>query len=268
MQELWLVTVPNGKGSPDKTYSALRDNVEATGNCRIHRFDIPSLVVGTLDSLMALSDDLSKINTQVEVRHLRPILLINRMIFINEVIYFSYHSLLSQLISLQNVVRKVERQYLEISGPSAESLRINSTKVETFLRKFQWDSARYHYPGRQLSEIVAEVQSMAARDDEDLKKLAIKYNEKTLALSTLQRKKTINVSTSDFEDFMKPSSVARLDLIDSETLLTVMVVVPSSLEKGETDRILTTRFSQHIHHAQNSPEFINDTKFIAECYFL
>ena len=71
MQELWLVTVPNGKGSPDKTYSALRDNVEATGNCRIHRFDIPSLVVGTLDSLMALSDDLSKINTQVEVCHLR-----------------------------------------------------------------------------------------------------------------------------------------------------------------------------------------------------
>jgi V-ATPase subunit C len=96
---------------------------------------------------------------------------------------------------------------------------------------------------------------MAARDDEDLKKLAIKYNEKTLALSTLQRKKTINVSTSDFEDFMKPSSVARLDLIDSETLLTVMVVVPSSLEKGETARILTTRISLHIRHAQSLLNF-------------
>lgn len=160
--------------------------------------------------------------------------------------YQSYFSLLSSLITPQNVVRKVERQYLEISGPSAESLRINSTKVETFLRKFQWDSARYHYPGRQLAEIVAEVQSMAARDDEDLKKLAIKYNEKTLVLSTLQRKKTINVSTSDFEDFMKPGSVARLDLIDSETLLTVMVVVPLSLEKGEISRIFMTLVSHNL----------------------
>jgi V-ATPase subunit C len=67
MQQLWLVTVPNGKGSPDKTLSALRAYVETPGNCRIHRFEMPSLVVGTLDSLMALSDDLSKINSQVEV---------------------------------------------------------------------------------------------------------------------------------------------------------------------------------------------------------
>ena len=69
MQQLWLVTVPNGKGSADKTYSALRDNVETPGNCRIHRFEMPSLVVGTLDSLMALSDDLAKINSQVEVSY-------------------------------------------------------------------------------------------------------------------------------------------------------------------------------------------------------
>jgi V-ATPase subunit C len=65
--QLWLVTIPNNKGSPDKTYSALRDRVEGAGNCRIHRFEMPSLVVGTLDSLMSLSDDLTKINGQVEV---------------------------------------------------------------------------------------------------------------------------------------------------------------------------------------------------------
>lgn len=67
MQQLWLVTVPNNKGSPDQTYNALRDRVESTGACRIHRFEMPSLVVGTLDSLMALSDEMTKINSQVEV---------------------------------------------------------------------------------------------------------------------------------------------------------------------------------------------------------
>ena len=73
---------------------------------------------------------------------------------------------------------------------------------------------------------------MAAKVDEELKKLSVVYNEKTLAASTLQRKKTINISTSDFEDFMKPALVARLELLESESLLTVMVVVPAALEKG------------------------------------
>ena len=130
------------------------------------------------------------------------------------------------------MVRKVERQYIDISGTGAETLRVNSIKVETFLRKFQWDNARYQFSGKQLTEIVAQVQSMTAKVDEELKKLSLLYNEKTLTLSTLQRKKTVNVSTSDFEDFMKPAAVARLELMNSETLLTVMVVVPNSLEKG------------------------------------
>jgi V-ATPase subunit C len=132
----------------------------------------------------------------------------------------------------QNVVRKVERQYIDITSSPVEPLLINSTKVETFLRKFQWDGARYQYQGRQLTEIVAQIQSMAAKVDEELKKLSVVYNEKTLAASTLQRKKTINISTSDFEDFMKPALVARLELLESESLLTVMVVVPAALEKG------------------------------------
>ena len=67
MQQLWLVTVPNTKAGADQTFSVLRDRVESTGSCRLHRFEMPSLVVGTLDSLIALSDELTKINAQVEV---------------------------------------------------------------------------------------------------------------------------------------------------------------------------------------------------------
>jgi V-ATPase subunit C len=126
----------------------------------------------------------------------------------------------------------VERQYLDVAGPTAEALRVNSTKVETFLRKFQWDNARYQFSGRPLSELVGQIQSMAAKVDEELKKLAALYNEKNLALSALQRKKTINLSTSDFEDFLKPTTVAKLDIINSETLVTAMVVVPAALENG------------------------------------
>lgn len=64
MQQLWLVTIPNRGESPEATYTSLQRLIPTS---KIHRFEIPGLVVGTLDSLMALSDDLTKINTQVEV---------------------------------------------------------------------------------------------------------------------------------------------------------------------------------------------------------
>ena len=87
---------------------------------------------------------------------------------------------------------------------------------------------------------------MAAKVDEELKKLSTLYNEKNLNLSALQRKKTINLSTSDFEDFMKPTTVAKLELINTETLLTVMVVVPNAVEKGNTTYILIKKKKSDI----------------------
>jgi hypothetical protein len=81
-QQLWLVTIPNRGETPDSTLSTLQNGVS---NCKIHRFEIPNLVVGTLDSLMALSDDLVKINTLVEV--IRKVLLyLNLYIF-----YFNFY---------------------------------------------------------------------------------------------------------------------------------------------------------------------------------
>jgi hypothetical protein len=66
MSNIFLVTVPNNKESPATTFSGIANQIDLKGG-RMNRFETPQLVVGTLDSLMALSDDLSKIGTQVEV---------------------------------------------------------------------------------------------------------------------------------------------------------------------------------------------------------
>lgn len=68
MSNMWLVTVPNNKESASTTFSVIANQLDLKGSGRISRFETPSLVVGTLDSLMGLSDDLTKIGTQVEVR--------------------------------------------------------------------------------------------------------------------------------------------------------------------------------------------------------
>lgn len=194
-QQMWLVTVPNRGENPSTLYGNLQKQVGS--NCKMHRFEIPSLVVGTLDSLMALSDELNKINTQVE-----------------------------------SVVRRIERQYNDVSGPDAEELRAaNEMTVINFLRNFQWDYARYRYQGRQLADIVSQVQVSVSKVDEELKKLAISYNEKVQHLTVVQRKKTTNLVTSDLEDFLSVETVNSNEFLDSEYLLTLLVVVNSQTEK-------------------------------------
>lgn len=58
------------------------------------------------------------------------------------------------------------------------------------------------------------------------------YTDKNLALAAAKRRKVINLSTSDFEDFLTPEMIAKIDVQNTESLLTVMVVVPKSAQEG------------------------------------
>ena len=142
-------------------------------------------------------------------------------------------------------MRKVERQYLEMAGPKPESLRIQDVTVEAYLQRFQWDFAQYQQQGRQLGELVTQIQAMAGKVDEDLKTLNTSYMDKTVALAAAKRKKVINLTTSDLEDFLTQADMKRIDVLDTEHLLTVFVVVPASLEQGMP--IMTTfSFPSHL----------------------
>jgi hypothetical protein len=104
--------------------------------------------------------------------------------------------------------------------------------VENFLRNFQWDYARYRFQGRQLPDLVSQVQTMVAKVDDELKKLSMTYNEKTQNLSAVQRKKTTNLTTSDLEDFLPADIISRFEFVNSEYMLSVLVVVNSQTEAG------------------------------------
>lgn len=133
------------------------------------------------------------------------------------------------------MVRKVERQYLDVSGPNPDPLRINSSSVDAYFRNFVWDNAHFQHQGKQLSELVSLILTTAQKADDELKKLATGYNEKQVALTALQRKKVINLATSDFEDFLSNEAAARLEITHAGSdgiLETVFVVLPKSFEQG------------------------------------
>lgn len=62
MSQLLLVSLPK-KGTSLQTIAG----EFPSDKCQISKFEIPALVVGTLDSLLALSDELVKTSAQVEV---------------------------------------------------------------------------------------------------------------------------------------------------------------------------------------------------------
>jgi hypothetical protein len=68
MAQIWLATMPNNRDHPDKTFATIQSAVTASSYAKMSRVEVPSLTVGTLDTLMSLADDLTKIGMAVEVR--------------------------------------------------------------------------------------------------------------------------------------------------------------------------------------------------------
>ena len=81
---------------------------------------------------------------------------------------------------------------------------------------------------------------MITKVDDDLKLLVNTYTEKSISLSTIKRKKNINLITSELEDFLEPKHILLIDPINTENLLTLLVIVPKALESGKNrvDRFL------------------------------
>ena len=105
--------------------------------------------------------------------------------------------------------------------------------IDRYLRNFQWDYARYRFQGRPLSDIVSQIQGVAVKVDEELKKLGQSYMEKQQYLAGLQRKKSSNMVTADFEDVLTPAEVSRMEVLNTDTLVTLAVIVPAAVENGK-----------------------------------
>ena len=83
-----------------------------------------------------------------------------------------------------------------------------------------------------MNDIVSQIVSTVGGVDEELKKLGTVLAEKQQALSSFERRKTVNFSTSEFEDFLPQTLVATMDIVDTDSLVTMMCVMPTAIEAG------------------------------------
>lgn len=198
----WLISIPNS-ALASHGFEDLKLKVRGLSNCA-QKFDIPNLRVGTLDSLMSLSDELVKKDQFLEV-----------------------------------TTKKIARQYVDLyvndesevkrSGNKQEkiSLIVNGVNVDTYLHGFTWDQAKYKLSSP-LSDIVDAIVGTVSKLEEELRVKSTAYQQLAGSILAEKRKKTGNLLVRDLTELVQ----AQPDIyVDSENLQTLFVVVSKHQKK-------------------------------------
>ncbi|KAK6920457.1 ATPase, V1 complex, subunit C [Dillenia turbinata] len=189
----WLVSLPV-QSSASSLWSRLQESISKHSfDTPLYRFNVPNLRVGTLDSLLALSDDLFKSNSFIE-----------------------------------GVSHKIRRQIEElerVSGIETTALTVDGVPVDSYLTRFAWDEAKYPTMSP-LREIVDSIHVQVAKIEDDLKVRVAEYNNVRSQLNTINRKQSGSLAVRDLSNLVKQE-----DIVTSEHLVTLLAVVPKYSQK-------------------------------------
>jgi len=195
MNEYWLVSAP-GEETPQQTWDTLNTITAKQNNlCVNYKFAIPELKVGTLDVLVGLSDDLCKLDSYCE-------------------------GVAKKIAHYLGDVLENKRDKLH------ENLLANGLPLESYLTRFQWDSAKYPIKQslRNISDIIAK---QTTQIDNDLKTKSTSYNNLKGNLQALARKETGSLMSRNLGDLVKKEYF----VLNSEYLETLLVVVPKNAQR-------------------------------------
>ncbi|XP_057165178.1 V-type proton ATPase subunit C 2 isoform X8 [Ursus arctos] len=189
MSEFWLISAP---GDQENLQALERMNtVTSKSNLSYNtKFSIPDFKVGTLDSLVGLSDELGKLDTFAE-------------------------SLIKKMA--QSVVDVME----DAKGKVPENLLANGVDLTSFVTHFEWDMAKY--PAKQpLVSVVDTLAKQLAQIETDLKSRTAAYNTLKTNLENLEKKSMGNLFTRTLSDIVSKEDF----VLGSEYLITLLVIVP------------------------------------------
>ncbi|XP_028399810.1 V-type proton ATPase subunit C 1-B-like [Dendronephthya gigantea] len=196
MSEYWLISVPGDNKEGLSSWDRLKTQIGSLSN--IWKFHIPSdLKVGTLDTLIGLSDELHKLDIFVE-----------------------------------GITKKVASYMVEIANETEDGsrpkLKANGCELNHYTTNFQWDVAKYPLNKQTTLRNIAEIiGKQVTQIDNDLKTKATAYNSVKTSLASLERKATGPLITRNLGDIVKRENF----ILDSEYLTTLLVIVPCNIEE-------------------------------------
>ncbi|KAG2709930.1 hypothetical protein I3760_04G001800 [Carya illinoinensis] len=189
----WVASLPV-QNSASSLWNRLQEQISKHSfDTPLYRFNVPNLRVGTLDSLLSLSDDLVKSNSFVE-----------------------------------GVSHKIRRQIEElerVSGVESNALTVDGVPVDSYLTRFVWDEAKYPTMSP-LREIVDSIHGQVTKIEDDLKVRVAEYNTVRSQLNAINRKQSGSLAVRDLSNLVKPE-----DMITTEHLVTLLAIVPKYSQK-------------------------------------
>ena len=198
-QSTWLIAVPqdgDAEGLLPEVTSKLTQQSKAYSRDTVAELGIPSFKTGTLDSLIALSEELPKQDT-----------------FFTSVVAKTVDTLRNLL---NNDPSKLSQHIL-----------VNERTVDSYLFKgWKWNEGRYGVQ-RSLREMVDLLNKEMASIDNVMKAKLNNYNLVKGSLVQMQRKKTGNLSVRSLVEIVSKEHIIK----DSEYLDTLIVAVPNNLNK-------------------------------------
>jgi len=199
----WLVSAPK---TPEDTFVTLNNRTTTDEQLcqKNYKFQVPAeLKVGTLDTLMLLSDELHKVDVTVE-----------------------------------NVTKKIAQQLADLYEVGKDKkekeektetlqLNVNSNSAETYLTFFRWEEAKF--PSSQpLKTLVESITAQVGKIDEELKAKSTEYNNLHHSLMAEERKILGNLLVRDLSDVITKKHT----IDESEFMDVLFICVPKFLAKN------------------------------------
>ncbi|XP_035129126.3 V-type proton ATPase subunit C 2 isoform X2 [Callithrix jacchus] len=224
MSEFWLISAPGDR----ENLQALERMNTVTSKSHLSyntKFAIPDFKVGTLDSLVGLSDELGKLDTFAES-------LIRRM--------------------AQSVVEVME----DSKGKAQEHLLANGVDLTTFVTHFEWDMAKY--PAKQpLVSVVDTIAKQLAQIETDLKSRTAAYNTLKTNLENLE-KKSMSLGQLSFCEKRKWYIVERKLETTDEGLTLIEALAVGCLASCQKGNLFTRTLSDIV----NKEDFVLDSEYL------
>jgi len=168
-------------------------------------FEVPNLKVGTLDNLMECSDDLFKIDGQVES------------------ITFKILNMLEEISGSTDLAN--------VTKPGGTGSG-QTQSVEEYLVKFQWNDAQYPI-NKPLKQLIQSIQEQVTKGEENIRSRYSDYNEIKTRLASIKKKSGGSLAVKPVASIIKSwyRQHGEDGPVQSDSLTTLFVAVPSAEEK-------------------------------------
>lgn len=194
---LWVVSAPNEGGR--SAFESMRDSLEKRlAACSAFKLELPALRVGTLDSLIAVADSISRDDK-----------------------------------ILESTVDRVLRQYRELVKDDKAIPSVDGVDIIEYVTDFEWDEAKFAST-QSLSEIRKLVMDQVARLEEDMKIRLTDYTTTRQALTSLERRSQGNLMSRSLATIVEAHHVIASEHITTLFVVFPAYNEPDFLSSYET----------------------------------